>query len=104
MEVTRPTLLTALHALLSVVPYQHMSPLEVRRKSISLDCDTIYFSDVLGAFRTCADGCGCSFYFEDEGDKVRCCSLLRWFGFFHQGACVLIMVIVWLAVSIQQNY
>lgn len=50
---------------------QQMSPVEVRRKSISLDCDTIYFSDVLGRFRECASGCGSSFYFEDEGDKVR---------------------------------
>lgn len=47
-----------------------MSSAEVRRKSISLDCDTIYFSDVLGSFRACASGCGSSFYFEDEGDKV----------------------------------
>ena len=49
---------------------QQMSSAEVRRKSISLDCDTIYFSDVLGNFRACASGCGSSFYFEDEGDKV----------------------------------
>ncbi|CAN0125455.1 unnamed protein product, partial [Ectocarpus sp. 4 AP-2014] len=48
---------------------QHMSSAEIRRKSISLDCDTIYFSDVLGCFRACASGCGSSFYFEDEGDK-----------------------------------
>ncbi|CAM9314502.1 unnamed protein product [Ectocarpus fasciculatus] len=48
---------------------QHMSPAEIRRKSISLDCDTIYFSDVLGSFRACASGCGSSFYFEDEGNK-----------------------------------
>lgn len=49
---------------------QQMSPAEVRRKSISLDCDTIYFSDVLGSFRAVPSGCGSSFYFEDEGDKV----------------------------------
>lgn len=49
---------------------QHMSTLEVGRKSISLDCDTIYFSDVLGDFRSCPRDCGCSFYFEDEGNKV----------------------------------
>ncbi|CAN0161738.1 unnamed protein product, partial [Ectocarpus sp. 13 AM-2016] len=48
---------------------QHMSFAEIRRKSISLDCDTIYFSDVLGCFRACPRGCGSSFYFEDEGDK-----------------------------------
>ncbi|CAN0140701.1 unnamed protein product, partial [Laminaria digitata] len=48
---------------------QHMSAMEVRRKTISLDCDTIYFTDVLGSFRACESGCGCSFYFQDEGDK-----------------------------------
>eukprot|EP00903_Cladosiphon_okamuranus_P016587 g15301.t1 len=48
---------------------QQMSSAEVRRKSISLDCDTIYFSDVLGSFRACESGCGSSFYFEDEGEK-----------------------------------
>ncbi|CAM9166762.1 unnamed protein product [Pylaiella littoralis] len=48
---------------------QQMSSVEVRRKSISLDCDTIFFSDVLGSFRACSSGCGSSFYFEDEGDK-----------------------------------
>lgn len=50
---------------------QQMSSAEARRKSISLDCDTIYFSDVLGSFRDCASGCGSSFYFEDEEEKVR---------------------------------
>ncbi|CAM9821493.1 unnamed protein product, partial [Hapterophycus canaliculatus] len=50
---------------------QHMSSAEARRKSISLDCDTIYFSDVLRSFRDCASGCGSSFYFEDEEDNVR---------------------------------
>lgn len=47
-----------------------MSPAEAQRKTISLDCDTIYFTDVLGSFRACASGCGCSFYFQDDGDKV----------------------------------
>lgn len=51
--------------------HQHMSSAEARRKSISLDCDTVYFSDVLGSFRDCASGCGSSFYFEDEEEKVR---------------------------------
>ncbi|CAM9675491.1 unnamed protein product [Ascophyllum nodosum] len=37
---------------------QHMSPSEIRRKSISLDCDTIYFSDVLEDFRACPGDCG----------------------------------------------
>lgn len=49
---------------------QHMSPGEVKRKSISLDCDTIYFTDVLGTFRACESGCGFSFYFQDEGEQV----------------------------------
>lgn len=47
-----------------------MKPNELRRKSIALDCDTIYFSNVLGEFRACGSGCGASFYFEDEGEKV----------------------------------
>lgn len=47
-----------------------MSSEEIRRKSISLDCDTIFFSDVLGDFRSCPSDYGSSFYFEDEGNKV----------------------------------
>ncbi|CAM9355403.1 unnamed protein product, partial [Discosporangium mesarthrocarpum] len=46
---------------------QHMAPEELQRRSISLDCDTIYFSDVLGDFRKCRPGCGASFYFTDHG-------------------------------------
>lgn len=47
-----------------------MSASELHRRSVSLDCDTIYFSDVLGEVRGCEDDCGCSFYFEDDGTKV----------------------------------
>lgn len=34
-------------------------------KTISLDCDTIYFSDVLSKFRAVPDDVGCSMYFND---------------------------------------
>ena len=30
---------------------QHMSPAELSRKTLCLDCDNLYFSDVLGGFR-----------------------------------------------------
>ncbi|KAI3659729.1 hypothetical protein MP638_005203 [Amoeboaphelidium occidentale] len=44
---------------------QSMSAAEKQRKTISLDCDTIYFSDVLGDFRELPEGQGACFYFED---------------------------------------
>lgn len=47
-----------------------MSRSDIRRKTISLDCDTIYFSDILRDFRSTPEDCGCSFYFHDQGNKV----------------------------------
>ncbi|CAM9711650.1 unnamed protein product, partial [Phaeothamnion confervicola] len=41
----------------------------LRLRTISLDCDTIFFSDVLSEFRRLPAGCGASFYFQDDGDK-----------------------------------
>jgi len=46
---------------------QHMSPAELSRKTICLDCDNLYFSDVLGDFRTLPRRCGACFYFTDTG-------------------------------------
>ncbi|CAM9558807.1 unnamed protein product, partial [Sphacelaria rigidula] len=54
---------------LFIMLQQGMAPEELKRKTISLDCDTLYFSDVLGDFRDCQPECGCSFYFEDDGTK-----------------------------------
>lgn len=39
------------------------------RKTLSLDCDTLYFSNVLAAFRELPAGVSTSFYFIDKGDK-----------------------------------
>jgi hypothetical protein len=36
-------------------------------KTLCLDCSTIYFKNILGLFRSCQPGHGCSYYFEAEG-------------------------------------
>ena len=46
---------------------QHMSGAELSRKTICLDCDTLYFSDVLGEFRKQPQTTGACFYFKDIG-------------------------------------
>lgn len=46
---------------------QNMTPAELARKTICLDCDNLYFSDVLGDFRTLPKGQGACFYFIDTG-------------------------------------
>jgi capsule biosynthesis phosphatase len=48
---------------------QTMTKEEKMRKTISLDCDTIYFDDILTKFRNTPDGEGVCFFFHDEGDK-----------------------------------
>lgn len=49
---------------------QHMNNAELQKRVISLDCDTIYFSDILADFRKLPSSIhGCSFYFEDLGGK-----------------------------------
>lgn len=40
----------------------------VQRPTISLDCDTLYFSDVLASFRGLSEGQGCCCYFDDKGN------------------------------------
>lgn len=39
----------------------------LKRRTVSLDCDTIYFSDILSQVRALPDGHGACFYFEDHG-------------------------------------
>lgn len=46
---------------------QSFSPIELSRRILSLDCDTLYFSDVLQAFRSLEPTQGCSCYFIDKG-------------------------------------
>jgi len=49
------------------VGLQQMSPAELGRRTICLDCDNLYFSDVLGPFRRLRRDMGACFYFTDEG-------------------------------------
>mmetsp|Transcript_36127 Transcript_36127/g.84397 ORF Transcript_36127/g.84397 Transcript_36127/m.84397 type:complete len:805 (-) Transcript_36127:85-2499(-) len=46
---------------------QHMSAAELNRKTVCLDCDNLYFSDVLGMYRRLPKEAGACFYFVDEG-------------------------------------
>ena len=49
---------------------QHFSLDDLHKRTISLDCDAIYFHDILSEFRKLPDGRGCCFYFKDYGDKA----------------------------------
>ena len=49
------------------VGLQQMTPAELSRRTICLDCDNLYFSDVLGEFRSLPRNLGACFYFTDEG-------------------------------------
>lgn len=46
---------------------QNFTTMELSRRILSLDCDTLYFSDVLQAFRSLGPAQGCSCYFIDKG-------------------------------------
>jgi hypothetical protein len=48
---------------------QSMSKEHLDRKTVSLDCDTIYWSDVLADARKMPSGYGGCFYFIDQGRK-----------------------------------
>ncbi|RDA94646.1 hypothetical protein CP533_2439 [Ophiocordyceps camponoti-saundersi (nom. inval.)] len=48
---------------------QSMSKRDLQKKTISLDCDTIYWTDVLGQARKLPLDTGACFYFRDDGDK-----------------------------------
>ena len=46
---------------------QHMTPAELNRRTLCLDCDTLYFSDVLSMYRSLPSGKGMCAYFIDRG-------------------------------------
>ena len=46
---------------------QHMTPAELSRRTLCLDCDTLYFSDVLSMYRSVPSGKGMCAYFIDRG-------------------------------------
>ncbi|KAH8814815.1 capsule biosynthesis phosphatase [Xylogone sp. PMI_703] len=48
---------------------QSMGQGHLRRRTVSLDCDTIYWSDILQNIRNMPDGHGGCFYFPDDGNK-----------------------------------
>ncbi|KAJ6439792.1 phosphatase iiic [Purpureocillium lavendulum] len=48
---------------------QSMTQTHLDRKTVSLDCDTIYWNDILGHVRSMPRGHGGCFYFPDNGDK-----------------------------------
>ena len=41
-----------------------------RRRTISLDCDTLWFCDVLGGARALPSDTGASFYFHDDAEDA----------------------------------
>ena len=49
---------------------RHMSETELNRRVVCLDCDTLYFSDVLGQFRSLPKENGACFYFVDQGSRA----------------------------------
>ena len=46
---------------------QHMSAAELSRRTLCLDCDTLYFADVLSMHRAVPSGKGMCAYFIDRG-------------------------------------
>ena len=48
---------------------QSMEEERLTKKTISLDCDTIYFKTIIDEFRQLPAHVNASFYFEDQGDK-----------------------------------
>jgi len=53
---------------------QNMNEIELNKKTISLDCDTIYFDDILKSYREC-DNNACFFFKPD--DKIPIFSYLK---------------------------
>jgi len=49
---------------------QHLSPQELTRRTISLDCDNIYLADVLSQFRSLPAGLSATWFFDDEGEQA----------------------------------
>jgi len=48
---------------------QEMGPAELSKRTVSLDCDTIYFSDILTPLRKLPPNEGASYYFEDNSGR-----------------------------------
>lgn len=64
---------------------ESMDSQQLSRMTISLDCDTLYFEDVLTRFRQLpAHAFGCCFYFEDTGTR----SIYSYLSLDDQGAIV----------------
>lgn len=49
---------------------QHLTPQELTRRTISLDCDNIYITDVLSRFRALPPGLSATWYFDDDGEHA----------------------------------
>lgn len=49
---------------------QHFDNQDLEKRTISLDCDAIYYYDILGEFRKLPANKGCCFYFNDSGEKA----------------------------------
>jgi dTDP-glucose pyrophosphorylase len=49
---------------------QQMTSAELSRRTLCLDCDTLYFSNILSMFREAPDGMGMCAYFVDRGTAV----------------------------------
>jgi hypothetical protein len=49
---------------------QHLSQQELERRTISLDCDTLFFKDILTQFRTLPPGISSTWFFESQEDHA----------------------------------
>jgi capsule biosynthesis phosphatase len=49
---------------------QHLTPQELSRKTLCLDCDNIYVSDVLSQFRGMPQNINATWYFDDDGEHA----------------------------------
>ena len=61
---------------------QNMTGAELNRRALCLDCDTLYFTDVLGKFRALPNGRGACFYFLDTGTAA----IYSYLGLAHDGS------------------
>ena len=67
IRVCQFTVLTRGAAETIFIGLQHMSAAELARRTLCLDCDTLYFADVLSQFRAVPSGVGMCAYFVDRG-------------------------------------
>ncbi len=67
IRVCQFTVLTRGAAETIFIGLQQMSASELSRRTLCLDCDTLYFSDVLSMLRAAPDGQGMCAYFVDTG-------------------------------------